>query len=74
MKRECMTHKNTFANILPPKRLIEKVSSKCQSRTYTYGSRPFGVGVLVAFHDQDGPHLYEINPAGESYEYYVSRG
>ena len=72
MRRECITHRNTFSSAIAPKRLVEKVASKAQSRTYTYGGRPFGVGVLVIFHDQDGPHLYELNPAGECLEYEVS--
>lgn len=71
MRRECITHKNTFANQLPPKRLVEKVAGKAQARTYTYGGRPFGVSLLVIFYDQDGPYVYELAPSGDCLEYNV---
>ncbi|KCV68574.1 hypothetical protein H696_04868 [Fonticula alba] len=33
-----------------------------------YGSRPYGVGMLIAGHDETGPHLLEFSPAGVSTE------
>lgn len=73
MRRECISHQNTFAIKLPPHRLIEKVASKAHSRTYSSGGRPFGVGLLVIFYDQDGPHLWEVGPSGNSFEYIVDK-
>ena len=42
-----------------------------QKKTNHYGKRPYGVGLLVAGYDQDGPHLFETCPSGNYYEYYV---
>lgn len=33
--------------------------------------RPYGVGLLVAGIDQDGPHLFETCPSGNYYEFYA---
>jgi 20S proteasome subunit alpha 6 len=39
--------------------------------TQEYGRRPYGVGFLVVGQDKNGPHLYEFQPTGNSYEYYA---
>ena len=31
--------------------------------------RPYGVGLLIAGSDRDGPHLYETTPSGEFFEF-----
>lgn len=31
--------------------------------------RPYGVGLLVAGHDETGPHLFQTCPSGNFYEY-----
>lgn len=31
------------------------------------GVRPFGVSTLVAGMDEDGPHLFQIDPSGAFY-------
>lgn len=31
------------------------------------GVRPFGVSVLTAGYDDEGPHLYQIDPSGAYY-------
>lgn len=69
MRRECKTHRNTFGNKIAPKRLVENVAAKAQKKTYSYGGRPFGVGMLMVYNDQDGPHVWELNPVGEYLEY-----
>jgi 20S proteasome subunit alpha 6 len=71
MKRETNAHINLFDVPIPPKQLIGKVARKFQSKTYTYGGRPFGVGLLMASYDGDKAHLYEITPSGDQFEYHV---
>ena len=31
---------------------------------YFAGVRPFGVSLLIAGYDDDGPHLYQVDPSG----------
>ena len=50
---------------------METIAGKAQKKTYTYGGRPFGVGLLFAYYDQDGPHVWETNPVGDAIEYNV---
>mmetsp|Transcript_3715 Transcript_3715/g.6893 ORF Transcript_3715/g.6893 Transcript_3715/m.6893 type:complete len:119 (+) Transcript_3715:559-915(+) len=35
-----------------------------QEYTQSGGVRPFGVSLLVAGYDDDGPHLYQVDPSG----------
>ena len=42
-----------------------------QHKTQKASKRPYGVGLLVAGIDKDGPHLYETCPSGNYYEYYA---
>ena len=72
MKRETNSHIQLFDVPIPPKKLMGKVARKFQSKTYTYGGRPFGVGLLVSYWDGEKAHLYEITPAGDQFEYYVA--
>ncbi|EGR32205.1 proteasome subunit alpha type, putative [Ichthyophthirius multifiliis] len=71
MRNECLNYKYTYGSAHPVKRLIAKVAEKSQNKTQVYGKRPYGVGMLIIAHDQDGPHLIQTLPSGEYYEYYA---
>ena len=40
-----------------------------QVKTQKASKRPYGVGLLVAGIDRDGPHLFESCPSGNYYEF-----
>ena len=40
-----------------------------QEKTQAGGYRPFGVSVLIAGYDEDGPHLTQIDPSGAYYNW-----
>ena len=71
MKRESNAHISLFGAPIPSAQLMDKLAHKFHSKTYTYGGRPFGVGILVGFFDGERAHLFELNPAGELFEYNV---
>lgn len=48
------------------------LADRHQRTTQTYVRRPYGVGLLVAACDKNGPHLYQTCPSGNVYEYYAS--
>lgn len=53
------------------KQYIHSLRLEAQVNTQEYGRRPYGVGFLVIGQDKSGPHLYEFQPSGNSYEYYA---
>lgn len=71
MRNECLNHKYVYDSPHPFGRLLNKLAEKSQIKTQKQSKRPYGVGLLVAGYDQDGPHLCETSPNGEVNEYYA---
>ncbi len=69
--RKCNTKNQiTYTKNIPVEELVSKVSNKYIEKTYIYGKRPFGVGILLSGMDDEGkPHLYELSPNGNCFEY-----
>ena len=71
MRNQSLNYKLTYGSNQPLNRLIFKVAEKSQVKTQKASKRPYGVGLLVAGVDKDGPHLFETCPSGNYYEYYA---
>lgn len=69
MRVECLNHRFNHGHPMITGRLVSQVATKHQERTLSGSSRPYGVGLLVAGYDRNGPHLYETDPAGLFTEY-----
>jgi 20S proteasome subunit alpha 6 len=70
MRVENAKHQIKFNDNISVKGLAGKVSSIFHEKTYIYGKRPFGVGLLmVGYNDEHVPQVFEINPAGECIQY-----
>jgi len=70
MRTECINHRYVYDEPMNIGRLVLKVADKSQIGTQRIGSRPYGVGLLVAGCDASGPHLFETKPSGQYFEYY----
>jgi 20S proteasome subunit alpha 6 len=64
MKSQSTWHKLTYGRAMPLSSLAERIGDKAQYNTQMYGARPYGVGLLVAGIDDQGPHLFEFQPSG----------
>lgn len=70
MRTECLNHKFVYGSRMNSGRLVADLADKHQACTQSYVRRPYGVGLLVASHDEKtGPHLYMTEPSGNFYEY-----
>jgi len=69
MQTECMNHKYVYDSPVQVGRLVLRVADKSQKNTQRYGSRPYGVGLLVAGYDKTGTHLFETCPSGNYFDY-----
>lgn len=69
MRMECLNYRFSHGHAMVTGRLVGQVASKHQERTMSASSRPYGVGLLVAGYDRNGPHLYETDPSGLYTEY-----
>ncbi|KAJ4458528.1 putative Proteasome subunit alpha type-1 [Paratrimastix pyriformis] len=70
MKSEIMNFRWAHESQIPVNWLAVEVSDKSQKRTQHAGSRPFGVGMLIAGVDSQGTHLYQTCPSGNYFDYY----
>lgn len=50
--------------IQPVSQLVRDTAGVMQEYTQRGGVRPFGVSLLVAGYDDDGPQLYQVDPSG----------
>lgn len=69
MRMECLNHTYVYGSGLSVGRLTETIANKAQDRTFGYGKRPYGVGLLIGGTDASGPHLYYACPSGNFLEY-----
>ncbi len=56
-----------YKAVISTRRMSEELGKVMQEATHSGGIRPFGVSLLVAGFDDDGPHLYQIDPSGASF-------
>lgn len=68
MRTECLNSKFLFDQPLPVSRLVASVGNKSQWRTMFAGGRPYGVGMLVAGYDSQGPHIFQTCPSSNFYD------
>lgn len=68
MKTQCLSSRFQYGRALAIERITDRIGAKAQDNTQNYGKRPYGVGLLVAGVDGDGPHLFEFMPSGMTQE------
>eukprot|EP01094_Clydonella_sp_ATCC50884_P006118 TRINITY_DN1514_c0_g1_i2.p1 TRINITY_DN1514_c0_g1~~TRINITY_DN1514_c0_g1_i2.p1 ORF type:complete len:128 (+),score=39.89 TRINITY_DN1514_c0_g1_i2:455-838(+) len=52
--------------------LVRQLANVMQEFTQSGGVRPFGVSLLVAGFDDNGPHLYQVDPSGSYWAWKAS--
>jgi len=68
MRSECLNARYSTDRPLPVSRLISELGNKMQVCTQRDGSRPYGVGFLVAGYDESGPHIYQTCPSANYFD------
>jgi len=64
MRTEALNNKYVYGTPIQGSRLVLDLADMHQNCTQSYVRRPYGVGLLIATHDQTGPHLYLTEPSG----------
>lgn len=57
---------------MPVSQLVRELAAVMQEYTQSGGVRPFGVSLLVAGFDENGPHLYQVDPSGSYWAWKAS--
>ncbi|VDN98084.1 unnamed protein product [Rodentolepis nana] len=66
---ECMSYRENYGGPIPAKHLCERVAMHIHLYTMYSAIRPFGVSILLGSYENDGAHLYVIEPSGMYYAY-----
>lgn len=67
MRTECLNHFYEHDEPMLVNRLMSDLGNKMQISTQRYDKRPFGVGLIVAGFDVNGPHIYQTCPSANFY-------
>jgi len=68
MRSECLSYRYSHDVPLPGSRLAKLLGNKMQVCTQRYDRRPFGVGLLIACYDDDGPHIFQTCPSANYFD------
>lgn len=63
-RKKAQAYYQIYKEEIPSHILVREIAAIMQEFTQSGGVRPFGVSLLYAGFDEDGPHLYQIDPSG----------
>lgn len=69
LRTECMNYRYMHDSDAPLVMLADIVGAKHQRHIQFAGKRPFGVGLLIAGYDRQGPRLYQTVPSGDVFDF-----
>mmetsp|Transcript_31571 Transcript_31571/g.61848 ORF Transcript_31571/g.61848 Transcript_31571/m.61848 type:complete len:237 (+) Transcript_31571:67-777(+) len=62
----------TYKDEIPISQIVREMASVMQEFTQSGGVRPFGVSLLIAGFDDEGPQLYQVDPSGSYWAWKAS--
>eukprot|EP00761_Pharyngomonas_kirbyi_P011807 gb/GECH01011833.1/.p1 GENE.gb/GECH01011833.1/~~gb/GECH01011833.1/.p1 ORF type:complete len:235 (+),score=63.67 gb/GECH01011833.1/:1-705(+) len=63
-RKQAEKYYRIYQEPIPTSQLVKEMATVMQEYTQSGGVRPFGVSLLVAGYDDNGPHLYQVDPSG----------
>eukprot|EP00884_Botryococcus_braunii_P011518 jgi/Botrbrau1/20367/Bobra.0006s0032.1 len=71
-RKQAQVYHRMYNENIPVAQLCRETASVCQEFTQRGGVRPFGVSLLMAGFDDNGPQLYQIDPSGSYFAWKAS--
>ncbi|GJQ12148.1 hypothetical protein GpartN1_g3939.t1 [Galdieria partita] len=71
-RKFAQTYYQTYKEPMPVVQLVRETAFVMQEFTQSGGVRPFGVSLLIAGYDEQGPHLYQVDPSGSFFAWKAS--
>ena len=63
-RKAAQSYLRTYKEEVPTLQLVRELASVMQEFTQSGGVRPFGVSLLIAGYDDNGPQLFQVDPSG----------
>jgi 20S proteasome subunit alpha 2 len=71
-RKQAQTYQRLYQEPIPLSQLVRETAAVMQEFTQSGGVRPFGVSLLVAGFDDNGPQLYQVDPSGSYFSWKAS--
>lgn len=71
-RKSAAAYYRVYHEMQPCHQNVKEIANVMQEFTQSGGVRPFGVSVLVAGYDDDGPQLYQVDPSGTYFAWRAS--
>lgn len=71
-RKQAIAYYQKYIDNVPVSVLCHEIAAIVQEFTQRGGVRPFGISMLMAGVDQDGPHLFQVDPSGAYFEWKAS--
>lgn len=71
-RKQAQAYYQLYKEQIPVAQLCREVATVMQEFTQSGGVRPFGVSLLLAGYDENGPQLYQIDPSGSYFAWKAS--
>jgi 20S proteasome subunit alpha 2 len=66
-RKESQKYFLTYREVQPVSQVVKDSAQLMQEYTQSGGVRAFGVSLLVAGYDDDGPQLFQVDPSGAAF-------
>eukprot|EP01117_Protostelium_nocturnum_P001650 TRINITY_DN1201_c0_g1_i3.p1 TRINITY_DN1201_c0_g1~~TRINITY_DN1201_c0_g1_i3.p1 ORF type:complete len:235 (-),score=65.45 TRINITY_DN1201_c0_g1_i3:205-909(-) len=71
-RKKAQKYFRTYHDPIPVAQLVKELAGVMQEFTQSGGVRPFGVSLLIAGYDDQGPQLYQVDPSGSYWAWKAS--
>ncbi|PRP80712.1 proteasome subunit alpha type-2-like [Planoprotostelium fungivorum] len=71
-RKKAQAYFRMYKDRIPVAQLVKDLASIMQEFTQSGGVRPFGVSLLIAGYDDQGPQLYQVDPSGSYWAWKAS--
>ncbi|KAK3428003.1 hypothetical protein EUGRSUZ_F04120 [Eucalyptus grandis] len=71
-RKQAEQYHKLYKEPIPVTQLVRETAAVMQEFTQSGGVRPFGVSLLVAGFDDNGPQLYQVDPSGSYFSWKAS--
>ncbi|KAF8412705.1 hypothetical protein HHK36_000673 [Tetracentron sinense] len=71
-RKQAEQYHRLYKEQIPVTQLVRETAAVMQEFTQSGGVRPFGVSLLVAGFDDNGPQLYQVDPSGSYFSWKAS--
>eukprot|EP00386_Alphamonas_edax_P014650 GDKI01044917.1.p1 GENE.GDKI01044917.1~~GDKI01044917.1.p1 ORF type:complete len:236 (-),score=91.03 GDKI01044917.1:268-975(-) len=63
-RKAAQSYFRVYNDPIPVSQLVRETAAVMQEFTQSGGVRPFGISLLIAGYDDNGPQLYQVDPSG----------